>query len=345
MIADIHTLTMDDFRALPLVIEGESKEVRYAGGGKVIIYFKPTVYSFTENRCAIVPNSNKIRLKASEEFVKVLSAAGVRHAYEDFSEDFVLAKMVVPCQAELDKYGAEPYVPNDITAEEYSALPRAPSIEVVIKRYLTGTTKHGCIGLAGSEIRKSHPFYSGMMLEGDGALPELLVRFDWRNPLRHRKNGERMADALLDRDTHDKTELWDAVIRYGERMADTVLPPQLADLIIDVSKARRTAFIAATAIEDFLASKKIVFYDLCMFIDESGEMVYGEVSPDCGRYRHLDLGSLDKDVWRSGGSSAAVLLKWAMLYVLISGDGTESPDEVEAAAARIVDEFAKTEAE
>ena len=103
-------------------------------------------------------------------------------------------------------------------------------------------------------------------------------------------------------------------------MADVILPRQLADLYIDVEKATRTAFLTAKILEEFLAGKNIVFYDMCLFIDESGEMVYGELSPDCGRYRHLDYGSLDKDVWRSGGSSSDVIDKWNLLVQLLKGE-------------------------
>ncbi len=63
--------------------------------------------------------------------------------------------------------------------------------------------------------------------------------------------------------------------------------------------------------------KDIVCYDLCLFISEDGALVFGEISQDCGRYRHFDLGSLDKDVWRAGGSSESVLAKWQLLLDLI----------------------------
>lgn len=58
-------------------------------------------------------------------------------------------------------------------------------------------------------------------------------------------------------------------------------------------------------------------YDLCLFISEDGKTVYGEISLDCGRYRYFDLGSLNKDVWRTGGSSKEVLDKWNLLHKMI----------------------------
>ena len=208
--------------------------------------------------------------------------------------------------------------PKRTTSEVLAESP-TPPIEIIAKRYLTGTTKHGCVGLAGSRVRASHPFYAGMSLSGDGALPEMLIRFDWRNPLTNPGQGERMAQQMLV-DLPVPEEVRAAIVTYSDRCADAVLPLQLADLFIDVEQAQRTAFMTATALEAFLATRNIVFYDLCLFIDESGTLVYGEVSPDCGRYRHLNLGSLDKDVWRTGGSSADVIRKWQLLVDLLTGE-------------------------
>ncbi len=310
---DFQDLTLEHFKTLPLVIEGESKEVRYLGKGLVVIRFKPTIYSFTENRCAVVPGSHIPRMLASKVFVEILAKAGIRHAYQEFSKEFILASLIMPHRVEFEKYKTPIFRPADLTQRSIEELPRAPPIEVIAKRYLTGTTKHGCIGMVGSSVRASHKFYADMKLEADGALPEMLIRFDWRNPLTQPGRGQQMAN-LLGLEVGDVQQ---RVVAYGDRVADTVLPEQIADWYIDVPKSRRTAFMAAITLETFLASRNIVFYDLCMFLDESGEIVYGEISPDCGRFRHLDHGSLDKDVWRSGGSSHDVINKWNLLTNLI----------------------------
>lgn len=122
--------------------------------------------------------------------------------------------------------------------------------------------------------------------------PEPIVRFDWRNPFKH-----------------PETQI---------QLADEVLCDEQANLFIDVKKARTTALKTFNILSDFLQTKNIVIYDLCLFISEDGKTVFGEISPDCGRYRHFDLGSLDKDVWRAGGSSKDVLDKWNLLHKLIT---------------------------
>lgn len=318
---DIKKLDLKSFRKLPLVIEGESKEVRYAGNGMVVIRFKPTIYSFTENRCAEVPGSHIPRLRASKIFVDLLKKNGIKHAYQEITDEFVLSLLVMPNDVEFKKYGFKKFIPPDLTSEEIERLPQAPPIEIIVKKYLTGTTKHGCIGLAGSTIRKSHPFYGGMSLGADDAFPEMVIRFDWRNPLNQDGKGLKMAQQILEEDFSSDNEyvnkIKTKIEKWGNRIADVPLPLQIADWFINVKEAQKTAFLTAKCIEEFLASKNIVFYDLCLFISEDGNMVYGEISPDCGRYRHLDLGSLDKDVWRSGGSSKDVIKKWELLVELM----------------------------
>jgi phosphoribosylaminoimidazole-succinocarboxamide synthase len=325
---DLAGLTEEQFKSLPLVIEGESKEIRYAGQGRVVIRFKPTIYSFTSNRCATVEGSDTLRLRASRLFLEVLQAAGIRHAYRQVTDRWVLADLILPHPVEFRKYGLPPFTPPDLSAAEIARLPLAPPIEIIVKQYLTGTTKHNYVGLEGSRVRAGHPFYAGLFLTGEEALPEMLVRFDWRNPLAVPGRGRRAADQVLqgleslEADSSAPEPAWLGEVRarlvsWADRTPDQMLPEQLADLFIDVARARRTAFFTARVIADFLAGCDIVFYDLCLFIDEAGETVYGELSPDCGRFRHLDLGSLDKDVWRSGGSSAQVLEKWKVLVELM----------------------------
>lgn len=294
---------MIDFKSLPLVIEGESKEVRYLGGGRVAIRFKPTVYSFTHNRCDVVPGSDRVRLETSKTFMEVLKRAGVKHSYQEvlLDENLIISQLVMPANSEFEKYGIAPFVPHDLTPAEIAALPRAPSIEVIVKNTHTGTSKHRYIRMNGAKVRDSHPTLRGMTIAAEKPYPKTLVRFDWRNPLNH----------------PDK----------GIRVADEILPECIADYFIDVKRARHTALCVNHALSEFLGARDIVLYDLCLFIAEDGETVYGEVSPDCGRFRHFFLGSLDKDVWRTGGSSAQVLEKWNLLAQIIAGPALEEESD------------------
>jgi phosphoribosylaminoimidazole-succinocarboxamide synthase len=264
MTIDLERMTDAEFEALPLVVEGESKIVRDAGDGMAVIRFKPTIYSFSSNRAGVVPGSDSLRLGATRIFVDVLRSAAIDHAYLEVGERFVRSRLI-----------ADP-----------------PPIEVVVKAFHSGTSKHRYVGMSRHPIRASHPFYAGMSFGPDDGYPVPLVRFDWRNPLRHPETGARLADEVL-----------------GDGQADW---------FIDVAAARKTAAQTYQALASFLAARDIVLYDLCLFVTHDGRTVFGEISQDCGRFRHFDLGSLDKDVWRAGGSSEHVLEKWALLLKLIS---------------------------
>lgn len=255
-------LTLDIFRKLPLFVEGESKEIRLLNDNIGVIYFKPTIYSFTSNRTGIVEGSNIPRINVSKVLCELLKENGINHSYIDYYGEFVITHII-----------------------------NAPNIEVVVKANHTGTSKHRYFGMNKSKVRDSHPYYSGMTIEDMQPYPEPIVRFDWRNPF-----------------CHPVTKI---------QLADEVLCDAQADLFIDTKEARKTALKTFNILSDFLQTKNIVIYDLCLFISEDGKTVFGEISPDCGRYRHYDLGSLDKDVWRAGGSSKDVLEKWNLLHQLI----------------------------
>ncbi len=260
---EFNDLTLDIFRTLPLFVEGESKEIRLLNDEIGIIYFKPTIYSFTANRTGIVEGSNIPRVNVSKVLCELLKDNGINHAYIDYCGEFVITHIV-----------------------------KAPNIEVVVKANHTGTSKHRYFGMNQSKVRESHPYFGGMKIEDMQPYPMPIVRFDWRNPFRH------PISAI--------------------QLADEVMCDEQADLFIDVKEAKKTAARTFQILSDFLNEKDILIYDLCLFISEDGKTVFGEISPDCGRYRHYDLGSLDKDVWRAGGSSDDVLAKWNLLHELIT---------------------------
>ncbi|MEG1009202.1 MAG: phosphoribosylaminoimidazolesuccinocarboxamide synthase [Clostridia bacterium] len=260
---DLKNITLKEFKTLPFYLEGESKEIRLINDEYCVIYFKPTVYSFTSNRTGIIEGSNIPRVHVSKVLCELLKANGINHAYIDYADEFVIAKVIKD----------------------------TPNIEVVVKANHTGTSKHRYYGMNNMCVRKSHKLYEGLPIKDMDAYPEPMVRFDWRNPF-----------------VNPNTNI---------QLADEVLGDEQADWFIDVKEARLTAKKTFQILSDFLVEKDIVIYDLCLFISEDGKTVFGEISPDCGRYRHFDLGSLDKDIWRAGGSSSDVLDKWNLLYKMI----------------------------
>ena len=279
---DIDALTMKAFRALPLVIEGESKEVRYAGNGRVVIRLKPTIYSYTHNRAGIVPGSSKARLRTIRALLLVLHQAHISHTYEQVNDRWIVSQLVLQPAV---KGGPLPFRPSDMDAQAIAALPVATPLEVVVKRVHSGTPKHRYWAM------DTHPMRDGRYIATDQPYPKLVVRFDWRNPM------------------HSPT---------GERLADEVLPEAMAEWFMDAQVARQTAVKTFLALEAHLADCGLELWDVCFFIGQDGRVVFGEISPDGMRVRAADGGALDKDLWRSGGSSDQVLKKWQELAELLS---------------------------
>ena len=152
-----------------------------------------------------------------------------------------------------------------------------PPIEVVVKGRHVGTPKHRYYGLS------DWPTRTGKSIGVGERYSSPHVRFDWRNPQKHPETGERLADEVLHED--------------------------LADEFINVRKARITAFRCWTALSSALDKVGIELVDICLFIDVTGEIVFGELSPDCSRFRYEGK-ELDKDVWRQGKTAELVLKRW-----------------------------------
>lgn len=281
---------LTNFSSLPLVAEGESKEVRYAGNGKVIIRLKPTVYSYTHNRNGIVPGSDTLRSNAARILTNVVTNAGIPHSYQQFTKDYIVSELILqPITAQQPL----PFRPDDLSNDQLAKLHIAPPIEVVVKKVHTGTPKHRYYQFDNYPTRFGFPDKT-QGIKADTAYPETTVRFDWRNPL------------------HDN---------QGNRLADEVMSDDMANWFIDVKLAKQTALDAFKALDTYFHKRGLELWDICFFITQDGTTLFGEISPDCLRVRAADGSSLDKDIWRSGGSSHTVLEKWQLFVDTIQEKG------------------------
>lgn len=280
---DIETLTATEFQEMPLVTEGESKEVRYAGEGQVVIRLKPTIYSYTHNRTGIIEGSDTARLEVIQQLLPVITNAGLEHTYRQVNDAWILSDLVL--RPELEGHGPV-FRPDDLTSAEILELPKAPPIEVVAKARHTGTSKHRYYNFG------AYPTRDGQHIKPEDAYPEPIVRFDWRNPMHHPVT--------------------------GERLADEILPEAVADWFIDTHEATQIGARAFEVLSEFFRSKTLDLWDICFFITEDGKKLFGEISPDCMRVRALGDVALDKDVWRAGGSSDEVLEKWQTMATMLA---------------------------
>ena len=123
-----------------------------------------------------------------------------------------------------------------------------------------------------------------------------LVCFDWRHPLTD-KAGNRLADEPI---SDDYASMWMHNVPYAKEMA-------------------RETFLW---LEHMFSEQGILLIDMCIFIDKSGKIIYGEISPDCMRTRMTKNDPtlsqpLDKDLWREGKSSEDLLKYYEIAYQLL----------------------------
>lgn len=166
------------------------------------------------------------------------------------------------------------------------------NLEVRVKRYHVGspvhryryTEQHDTVQLNGAPLTKWTRF----------DIP--LVCFDWRLPLTDEK-GNRLADEPI---SDDYAGIW----------------------MNNVVEAKNLARDTFSWMEQVFRDAGLLLVDACFFIDKSGKMIYGEISPDCMRVRE-DLGdpkesqSFDKDLWREGEREILLAKRYHKLYHLL----------------------------
>jgi phosphoribosylaminoimidazole-succinocarboxamide synthase len=153
-----------------------------------------------------------------------------------------------------------------------------PPIEIVVKSRLNGTDKYRYVGLQNYNNRHGFP-----IVDEKEKYWTPYVRFDWRND-----------------NTHPE--------------GDVAMSETLADNLIDVVRTEKLALKTFKTLNKHFQNFGVELWDICFFITQQGNSLFGEISQDNGRYRAIENNeSLDKDVWRAGGSSELVLEKWKEL--------------------------------
>ena len=260
-----------DFDTLPLLVRGDSKEIRLLTQRIALARLLPTVYSFTYNRYGLAPGTDEVRARFSAElFRKMASEPGPFHLGSAF-------------------LGLVDTEKGPLLAEQ---VVETCNIEVRVKRFHIGSPLHRYL------YADRHPTRNdGLPLERWNRFGEPVVCFDWRHPL------------------HDET---------GKRLADEPLPDDYAALWMDdLPAAKKLARDAFLWIEERFSRAELQLVDICFFIDRTGTVLYGEISPDCMRVRDgasADAEAFDKDLWRSGGSPEEVLARYRSLYELVFGE-------------------------
>ncbi len=162
------------------------------------------------------------------------------------------------------------------------------NIETRIKRYHIGSPVHRYLFTEKySTVQNNSPLVRWSRFENP------VVCFDWRHPLVD-ESGKRLADEPV---SDDYAAVWMYNVPYAKELA-------------------RQTFLW---MEKMFEAANLRLIDMCIFIDRAGEMIYGEISPDCMRVR-LNLNdpaiaaSADKDLWREGKEPETLLLRYEELY-------------------------------
>ncbi len=248
-----------DFDKLDFMTEGESKVIRVLNKKYTLISYKPTIHSHKQQRAGIIEGSDIERKKMTKDILYLLDIETIPHTYVYVGKEFTLCERL-----DLDK---------DI-----------PPVEVVVKRCCVGTDKYRYF-----EIDKRKSRFGGDFVSKDEnrEYPDILVRFDYRNPNHHPETKKPLGDEAMYED--------------------------LADYFIDVKESKKLVRRTFNALSNHFEKMGVYFVDVCFMVTTDGKKHYYEISQDCGRYKKKDengMSDLDKDIWRAGGSSDLVLIKW-----------------------------------
>jgi phosphoribosylaminoimidazole-succinocarboxamide synthase len=167
------------------------------------------------------------------------------------------------------------------------------NLEVRVKRYHIGSPLHRY------RYTEQYPsLQAGGPIGRWSRFDQPLVCFDWRHPLTD-EAGTRLADEPI---SDDYAAVWMENVPHAKELA-------------------RQTFLW---MESLFEAGGLRLVDICFFVDRTGRLIYGEVSPDCMRVRRLgeDLDSAApgaKDIWRAGGSPEALLANYEDIYRRVFG--------------------------
>lgn len=173
------------------------------------------------------------------------------------------------------------------------------NLEVRVKRYHIGspvhrykyTEKHLTVQLSEAPLTKWTRF----------DVP--IVCFDWRLPLTD-EDGKRLADEPI---SDDYAGVW----------------------MNNVVEAKNLARETFSWMERVFRDSGLLLIDICFFIDKSGQLLYGEISPDCMRVRE-GLGdpknseSFDKDLWRKGEKEVLIAKQYHKIYHILFSSNSKN---------------------
>ena len=269
-----------------LIKEGESKQIfKLRGLGskffedKVFICLKPTIYSHRKQATGEILQLSEVRAEGTKYFLELLSRNQFHHAYLGINSDGV------------------------IIANEVEVTP----LEVCFKTRCQGTDKYSYHGMLKSP---SVCLSTGEYVFGP------YIRFDWRNP-----NHLNSQDCNVCENPYyhviessiGKEAFFEKYVTRWKALGDKSISQNLAQQVQDVSTSKKNAMALFLTLQEYLSKMGLELQDGCIMSDRSGKLIWSEINQDCMRIKRQE--SLDKDIWRAGGSSSKEILlqKWQLL--------------------------------
>jgi len=142
-----------DWESLEILSRGESKDIRIVDDDHVMVRMIPSLYSYTQNRSAMIEGTDTARLRSFERLAAVLREGGIPLATVAFGEDYYVTRR-------LKRDGAD----------------HVPPLEVIVKGRHVGTPKHALYRI------ENHETLTGERFRPDRPHTPY-VRFDYTNPL------------------------------------------------------------------------------------------------------------------------------------------------------------------
>lgn len=257
------------FDSLPLLVEGDSKEIRLLARDVALERLKPTVYSYTNKRYGSASGTEAVRARFTAAAFRYLHYADLREGLPQSTAFMGLVET--------------PHGP--LVAQR---VVETCNLEVRVKRYHIGSPLHRYL------YTEDFPTLAGPPLERWSRFDTPLVCFDWRMPMTARDDQRRLADEPI---SDDYAGVW----------------------MDNVPNAKALALRTFLRLECLFSQAGLILVDICFFIDRTGRVLYGEISPDCMRVRTMAGEGLDKDVWRDGGSPDSLLASYERLYRAVFG--------------------------
>ncbi|ATZ80961.1 bifunctional phosphoribosyl-AMP cyclohydrolase/phosphoribosyl-ATP pyrophosphatase protein [Bodo saltans virus] len=273
------------------VKEGESKQIFFAisklFNNKCFIRLKPTIYSHSKQASGEISNLHLIRGSATQMFMEMIwrnNMNKIEHSYIGLN-----------CGLILSHY-----------------LENPPQTEIVIKRSFVGTDKHSYYGYNGFNKNSNNSELNN----------GLYVRFDWRNP-NHidpvtKVNVAETQYYFTAEECVGKDNFYQSFIKESGMipLGDKTISEDLLYNMIDTKKTREMALKMFLIMQSYLRKIDITIIDCCFMMtsgfNNTEPHFFSEINQDCCRFVSSKNESLDKDIWRTGGSSSKdkITMKW-----------------------------------